>query len=68
MGIHRNGGLAEYLITHHIGGLAPHTGQGLQCVPIIGDLTVKFIEKFLRQGDDILGLIPPKAIGLDILR
>ena len=49
-----------------IGGLAPHTGQGEQVLHVVRDLSAEALHQHFRGANDVPGLGPPEAAGLDI--
>ncbi len=67
MRIHRLRRLPPPHVQHHIGGLAPDTGQGLQRGAGIGNFAAIILDQNTAQLDDILGLLAEQADGLDML-
>ena len=55
MGVHRHRGFAKGDIEHHVGGLAPHAGQGLQLLAGAGHLAFVPIDQQLAHGDHVCG-------------
>ena len=65
MGVHRDGGVPERLVQHHIGGLAPDARQAHQILARARHLAAKFLDDQARQGDDVFGLVAEQADRLD---
>lgn len=51
---------------NEIGGLAAHAGQRQQIVHVVGDFAAEPRQQLLGGGNDIPGLGPPEAAGLDV--
>ena len=67
MGVDGDGRLAERLVHHHVGGLAPDPGQLEQGVALARHLPAVIADQRLAQGHDILGLGVEQADRLDVL-
>ena len=67
MGVDRDRRLAEGLVQHDIGGLAPDTREGLQRVSRMGHLAVVPLQQGLAQRQHVLGLVAEQADRLDVL-
>ena len=65
MGVDRNGFLAEGLVEHDIGGLAPDPGQRFERGAVMGHLAAMTLDQLLRHDDDIPGLVAEQADRLD---
>jgi len=63
VGVHGNGGLPEGGVEHYVGGLAPDTGQCLQCGPVLWNLAVVLLCKYAAGLDDVTGLGVEEADG-----
>ena len=68
MGVDRLGGMFPPHVEHDIGRLAAHARQRLERRPAARYLAVVVLHEDLAQLHDILGLLPIKADGLDVLR
>ena len=67
MRVDRHGGMAKGHRQNHIGRLAADTGQGDQRIAVFRHDTVKIVDQFLRQGDDVLRLVAVQTDGLDVV-
>ena len=67
VGVDRHGRLAEGGVENHVGGLAPHAGQGFERGAVGGHLAAVLLDQHPAGGDEVLGLALVEADGLDVL-
>ena len=63
--IHGDGVRAERTAHHDVRRLAPHTGQGFQCVVVGGHLAAEADGQLPRHQHEVFGLVVKQAAGLD---
>src|SRR5690606_26627308 len=66
--VYRHGGMAESGVQHDIGGLAPHAGQGFERFARLRHFAAVLFEQNAAGRDDVAGLCPVQADGLDVFR
>ena len=65
MRIHCQRGLAESHIQHHIGGFAPHAGQGFQRRAAGGHFAPVFIHQNMAGSQQVFGFAAVQAYGFE---